>query len=225
MLVGYCSPLDAHFLSSPPENSVPPDVTSSTPQERGSRVDLPPAVRGMSRGQSRCSILDTADGTLTQAWISTNVWYICGFGGKSVNFCSWNLWKVVMYFLPQIRRLNCIAVSNYGSCWMTFSVLHWLCDSHHCGDQISEWSTHVHPESTWISSSCFCVVNAANYRYFVFFLLGPLILSLSCVSIKKGKSKGNKSRNRGWGGALTRSSSACFPTWSLSICLYVCLVL
>ncbi|TKS77548.1 Disco-interacting protein 2 -like protein B-A [Collichthys lucidus] len=29
------------------ENSVPPDVTSSTPQERGSRVDLPPAVRGV----------------------------------------------------------------------------------------------------------------------------------------------------------------------------------
>ncbi|XP_046895577.1 disco-interacting protein 2 homolog B-A isoform X5 [Hypomesus transpacificus] len=45
--------------------SVPPDVTSSTPQERGSRLDLPPstaAVRGMSRGQSRCSMLDTADG-------------------------------------------------------------------------------------------------------------------------------------------------------------------
>lgn len=46
----------------PPENSVPPDVTSSTPQERGSRVDLAPAVRGMSRGQSRSSMLDTADG-------------------------------------------------------------------------------------------------------------------------------------------------------------------
>ncbi|XP_023283365.1 disco-interacting protein 2 homolog B-A [Seriola lalandi dorsalis] len=44
------------------ENSVPPDVTSSTPQDRGSRVDLPPAVRGMSRGQSRSSMLDTADG-------------------------------------------------------------------------------------------------------------------------------------------------------------------
>lgn len=52
-------------FSSPPENSVPPDVTSSTPQERGSRVDLPPPVRGMSRGQSRSSILDTADGTPT----------------------------------------------------------------------------------------------------------------------------------------------------------------
>ncbi|XP_031700491.1 disco-interacting protein 2 homolog B-A isoform X3 [Anarrhichthys ocellatus] len=44
------------------ENSVPPDVTSSTPQERGSRVDLPPAVRGMSRGQSRSSMIETADG-------------------------------------------------------------------------------------------------------------------------------------------------------------------
>lgn len=47
------------------ENSVPPDVTSSASQDRGSRVDLPPAVRGMSRGQSRSSMLDTADGTLT----------------------------------------------------------------------------------------------------------------------------------------------------------------
>lgn len=55
------------------ENSVPPDVTSSTPQERGSRVDLPPAVRGMSRGQSRSSMLDTADGKLRQAKMSVNV--------------------------------------------------------------------------------------------------------------------------------------------------------
>lgn len=64
-------------FSSPPENSVPPDVTSTTPQERGSRVDLPPAVRGMSRGQSRSSMLDTADGTLTRARMFINVcwWY------------------------------------------------------------------------------------------------------------------------------------------------------
>lgn len=52
-------------LCSTLENSVPPDVTSSTPQDRGSRVELAPAVRGMSRGQSRSSMLDTADGTLT----------------------------------------------------------------------------------------------------------------------------------------------------------------
>lgn len=54
------------------ENSVPPDVTSSTPQERGSRVDLPPAVRGMSRGQSRSSMLETADGILTKATLYKN---------------------------------------------------------------------------------------------------------------------------------------------------------
>ncbi|XP_069383584.1 disco-interacting protein 2 homolog B-A isoform X3 [Paralichthys olivaceus] len=55
------------------ENSVPPDVTSSTPQERGSRVDLPPAVRGMSRGQSRSSILDTADGVPVNSRVSTKI--------------------------------------------------------------------------------------------------------------------------------------------------------
>uniref|UniRef100_A0A3Q1GS27 DMAP1-binding domain-containing protein n=1 Tax=Acanthochromis polyacanthus TaxID=80966 RepID=A0A3Q1GS27_9TELE len=55
------------------ENSVPPDVTSSTPQERGSRVDLPPAVRGMSRGQSRSSMLDTADGVPVNSRVSTKI--------------------------------------------------------------------------------------------------------------------------------------------------------
>lgn len=59
------------------ENSVPPDVTSSTPQERGSRVDLPPAVRGMSRGQSRSSMLDTADGTITRTQMSVGGIYAC----------------------------------------------------------------------------------------------------------------------------------------------------
>lgn len=64
------------LIFSAPENSVPPDVTSSTPQERGSRVDLPPAVRGMSRGQSRSSMLDTADGTLTRvvAFMNTSLY-------------------------------------------------------------------------------------------------------------------------------------------------------
>uniref|UniRef100_A0A667ZBN9 Disco-interacting protein 2 homolog Ba n=1 Tax=Myripristis murdjan TaxID=586833 RepID=A0A667ZBN9_9TELE len=52
---------------------VPPDVTSSTPQERGSRVDLPPAVRGMSRGQSRSSMLDTADGVPVNSRVSTKI--------------------------------------------------------------------------------------------------------------------------------------------------------
>ncbi|KAA8591117.1 hypothetical protein FQN60_002060 [Etheostoma spectabile] len=55
------------------ENSVPPDVTSSTPLETGSRVDLPPAVRGMSRGQSRSSILDTADGVPVNSRVSTKI--------------------------------------------------------------------------------------------------------------------------------------------------------
>ena len=75
-------------FSSPSENSVPPDVTSSTPQERGSRVDLPPAVRGMSRGQSRSSMLDTADGinTLTHDNTIINVcwWYKCLYQGIHV---------------------------------------------------------------------------------------------------------------------------------------------
>uniref|UniRef100_A0A3B3CJV6 Disco-interacting protein 2 homolog Ba n=1 Tax=Oryzias melastigma TaxID=30732 RepID=A0A3B3CJV6_ORYME len=55
------------------ENSVPPDVTSSTPQERGTRVDLPPPVRGMSRGQSRSSMLDTADGVPVSSRVSTKI--------------------------------------------------------------------------------------------------------------------------------------------------------
>ncbi|XP_023646418.1 disco-interacting protein 2 homolog B-A isoform X1 [Paramormyrops kingsleyae] len=48
-----------------PESSiVPPDVTSFAAQDRGPRVDLPPnmPVRGMSREQSRSSMMDTADG-------------------------------------------------------------------------------------------------------------------------------------------------------------------
>lgn len=46
-------------------SSVPPDVTSTAPQDRNSRVDLPAniAVKGMSRGQSRSSMMDTAGGT------------------------------------------------------------------------------------------------------------------------------------------------------------------
>lgn len=49
--------------ASPENSSVPPDVTSATPQDRGSHVEMPPPVRGMSRGQSRSSMMDTADGT------------------------------------------------------------------------------------------------------------------------------------------------------------------
>uniref|UniRef100_A0A8C8HSI0 DMAP1-binding domain-containing protein n=1 Tax=Oncorhynchus tshawytscha TaxID=74940 RepID=A0A8C8HSI0_ONCTS len=56
-------------------NSVPPDVTSSTP-ERRSRVDLPPNAmpRGMPRGQSRTSMLDTtADGVPVNSRVSTKI--------------------------------------------------------------------------------------------------------------------------------------------------------
>ncbi|CAB1330183.1 unnamed protein product, partial [Coregonus sp. 'balchen'] len=60
-------------------NSVPPDVTSSTP-ERGtrvdSRVDLPPNAmpRAMPRGQSRTSMLDTtADGVPVNSRVSTKI--------------------------------------------------------------------------------------------------------------------------------------------------------
>lgn len=52
-------------LSAPSENSAPPpDVTAMAPSSRSSRVDLPSnaAVQGMSRGQSRSSMMETADG-------------------------------------------------------------------------------------------------------------------------------------------------------------------
>ncbi|TRZ00032.1 hypothetical protein DNTS_033580 [Danionella cerebrum] len=54
-------------------SSVPPDVTSTVPQERNSRVDLPPniAVRGMSRGQSRSSMMDTASDTNGRRQVTT----------------------------------------------------------------------------------------------------------------------------------------------------------
>uniref|UniRef100_A0A8C7T8A1 Disco-interacting protein 2 homolog Ba n=1 Tax=Oncorhynchus mykiss TaxID=8022 RepID=A0A8C7T8A1_ONCMY len=62
-----------------PTHSVPPDVTSYTP-ERGSRVDsrvdLPPnaMTRGMPRGQSRTSMLDTtADGVPVNSRVSTKI--------------------------------------------------------------------------------------------------------------------------------------------------------
>ncbi|MBN3321278.1 DIP2B protein, partial [Atractosteus spatula] len=58
--------------------SAPPDVTSSSSSaapERSSRVDLPPAVavRGMSRGQSRSSMMDTADGVPVSSRVSTKI--------------------------------------------------------------------------------------------------------------------------------------------------------
>lgn len=52
--------LTAHSENSAP----PPDVTAVAPPARGPRVDLPSnaVVRGMSRGQSRSSMMETADG-------------------------------------------------------------------------------------------------------------------------------------------------------------------
>ncbi|XP_037535806.1 disco-interacting protein 2 homolog B-A [Nematolebias whitei] len=55
----------AHSRIAPPENSAPfPDVTAVAPPSRGPRVDLPSkaVVRGMSRVQSRSSMMETADG-------------------------------------------------------------------------------------------------------------------------------------------------------------------
>lgn len=45
-------------------SSVPPDVTSSVPQDRNSRgeVGSSPVVKGVSRGSNRSSMMDTADG-------------------------------------------------------------------------------------------------------------------------------------------------------------------
>lgn len=53
-----------YFLPDPGGGVGPPDVPSQA-QARGSRVDLPTnaVVRGMSRGQSRSSMMETADGT------------------------------------------------------------------------------------------------------------------------------------------------------------------
>uniref|UniRef100_A0A671QPE2 Disco-interacting protein 2 homolog B-A n=1 Tax=Sinocyclocheilus anshuiensis TaxID=1608454 RepID=A0A671QPE2_9TELE len=55
-------------------SSVPPDVTSTVPQDRNSRVGLPPniAVKGMSRGQSRSSMMDTA-GVPAHSHVSTKI--------------------------------------------------------------------------------------------------------------------------------------------------------
>ncbi|XP_023209303.1 disco-interacting protein 2 homolog B-A-like isoform X3 [Xiphophorus maculatus] len=55
----------AHSRIAPSENSAPPpDVTAVAPPSRGPRVDLPSnaVVRGMSRGHSRSSMMETADG-------------------------------------------------------------------------------------------------------------------------------------------------------------------
>uniref|UniRef100_A0A8D0AXB3 Disco-interacting protein 2 homolog Bb n=1 Tax=Sander lucioperca TaxID=283035 RepID=A0A8D0AXB3_SANLU len=58
------------------ENSTPPpDVTAVAPPSRGPRVDLTsnPVVRGMSRGQSRSSMMETADGVPVNSRVSTKI--------------------------------------------------------------------------------------------------------------------------------------------------------
>uniref|UniRef100_A0A8C2HPA5 Disco-interacting protein 2 homolog Ba n=1 Tax=Cyprinus carpio TaxID=7962 RepID=A0A8C2HPA5_CYPCA len=64
-----------HTLATYIYSSVPPDITSSVPQDRNSRVDMPPniAVRGMSRGQSRSSMMDTAGGVPAHSRVSTKI--------------------------------------------------------------------------------------------------------------------------------------------------------
>lgn len=84
---------------SPAENSVPPDVTATTPQDRGSRVDLPPAVRGMSRGQSRSSMLDTADGTLAQVPAFTNEAHRAVVLIRVIIIYLLNVWQVIPVIL------------------------------------------------------------------------------------------------------------------------------
>ncbi|TKS71574.1 Disco-interacting protein 2 -like protein B-A [Collichthys lucidus] len=66
----------AHSRIGPSENSAPPpDVTAVAPPSRGARVDLPSnaVVRGMSRGQSRSSMMETADGVPVSSRVSTKI--------------------------------------------------------------------------------------------------------------------------------------------------------
>uniref|UniRef100_A0A3P8URK7 Disco-interacting protein 2 homolog Bb n=1 Tax=Cynoglossus semilaevis TaxID=244447 RepID=A0A3P8URK7_CYNSE len=58
------------------ENNVPPpDVTAVAHAARGPRVDLPSTavVRGMTRGQSRSSMIETADGVPVSSRVSTKI--------------------------------------------------------------------------------------------------------------------------------------------------------
>uniref|UniRef100_A0A7N8WVH2 Disco-interacting protein 2 homolog Bb n=1 Tax=Mastacembelus armatus TaxID=205130 RepID=A0A7N8WVH2_9TELE len=56
-------------------NAPPPDVTAVAPRARGPRVDLPSnaVVRGMSRVQSRSSMMETADGVPVSSRVSTKI--------------------------------------------------------------------------------------------------------------------------------------------------------
>uniref|UniRef100_A0A9J7ZUB1 DMAP1-binding domain-containing protein n=1 Tax=Cyprinus carpio carpio TaxID=630221 RepID=A0A9J7ZUB1_CYPCA len=59
----------------PPPTPAHPPHSHSQPSARGSRVDLPPnaVVRGMSRGQSRSSMMETADGVPVSSRVSTKI--------------------------------------------------------------------------------------------------------------------------------------------------------
>uniref|UniRef100_A0A671XV01 Disco-interacting protein 2 homolog B-A-like n=1 Tax=Sparus aurata TaxID=8175 RepID=A0A671XV01_SPAAU len=62
--------------AAPAENNAPPpDVTAVAPPSRGPWVDLPSnaIVRGMSRGQSRSSMMETADGVPVNSRVSTKI--------------------------------------------------------------------------------------------------------------------------------------------------------
>lgn len=68
----YAVLIATHILLCPDaeSSSVPPDVTSSVPQDRNSRVEVSssPAVKGMSRGSNRSSMMETADGECAPSW-------------------------------------------------------------------------------------------------------------------------------------------------------------
>ncbi|XP_060244606.1 disco-interacting protein 2 homolog B isoform X5 [Meriones unguiculatus] len=69
------SPADA---CTPPENvSAPPDVTATAPSSsiRPANIDLPPSgiVKGVHKGPSRSSLMDTADGVPVSSRVSTKI--------------------------------------------------------------------------------------------------------------------------------------------------------
>lgn len=57
-------------------NSQAPDITNVAAPTRGPRVDLPSnaTVRGMSRGQSRSSMMETADGNPDFVMLLRHIW-------------------------------------------------------------------------------------------------------------------------------------------------------
>lgn len=101
------------------------------------------------------------------------------WGEKLLKNCSFSeifgIWVTVIWFFPHFKQF-----SHFHILIMTSDDIFLFCIGYgiECVP-INIQSTHVHPRSPSTSSSFHCVVNAANDGYFVFFLLGPLILSLS----------------------------------------------